>query len=602
MFTSSEKTGPWISPRISPAGLDRAGAHRETLPELLSGWATRRGDRTAVTYLDYSSNPSGIAHSLTWQELDTRVTEVAAWLQSMTDRGERAAILMGQCTEYIIGFLACLRAGLVAVPLFGPELPGHAERLAGVIGDAGPSLVLTTKDRLSTVRSFLDGIRPRVRQVVAVDEVPSGFPELLSAVEPSPDDEAYLQYTSGSTRVPTGVIITHRNVVASARQSARAYGVEPDRAVSVSWLPLYHDMGLVLAIAAPVLAGMSTVLMDPLAFLEKPVRWLRALSANPGAISAAPSFAYGVAAARVSTADKNFLRLDRVRALINGSEPVQAHVMDRFHEAFRSCGLKPETHRSSYGLAEATVLVSVSAAGAPPRRVAFDRVRLAGGRAVPAEDSLGGVSVLVSAGRPVGQQVAIVDPRSRVEQPAGYVGEIWVSGPNVGRGYWRRATSSGETFCAIMDGHGSGAEPNWWLRTGDLGVLFENELYVTGRIKDLIIVDGRNHYPQDIEVSAEQAHPAIRPHSAAAFAVPFTDGERLVVVAERSRWIDDEWLDVDEVIGALRGTISAQHGVGLHDVLLLSPGDLPRTTSGKVARSRCRANYLAGAFGRTGSR
>lgn len=588
------------SPESAPSRLVLRGrkADHETLPGLLRRWGCERAEQPAITFLDYRAVPSGAASTLTWRELDDRVDLLAAWLHRNSAPGDRAALLIGQGIDYVVAFLAALRAGLVAVPLFTPDLPGHTDRLAAVLADAAPSLVLTTRERLGQVRKFLDGVQPPVRQLVPVDSIPEVAGRTDVAAELRPQDAAYLQYTSGSTRTPTGVIITHGNVVANARQAADVYSLAADSSVSVSWLPLFHDMGLVLTVAAPVLTGMASVLMDPLSFLEKPVRWLRALSANPGAISAAPNFAYGLCASRVAESDKALLQLGDVGSLINGAEPPQAAVIDRFHEAFSLCGLKPETHRSSYGLAEATVLVSVSAAGAPPRQVAFDRAQLANGHAVA---GTGPVSTLVAAGRPAGQRVLIVDPLTRRERPAGRVGEIWVSGPNVGRGYWRRPELSAETFCALV-GESSEAEPTWWLRTGDLGVFYEDELYVTGRIKDLILVDGRNHYPQDVEATVEQAHPAVRPHAVAAFAVAAGEGERAVVAVERSKWTDVGMLDVAEVVQAIRRTVSAQHGLALHDVVVLPADRVPRTTSGKISRSRCRTAYLDGTFGRTGLR
>ncbi|GAA1982547.1 fatty acyl-AMP ligase [Amycolatopsis minnesotensis] len=580
MLTSSD-------PTPSPA---------DTLPEALACWARRRGDRTALTYLDHRVTPLGAAATLTWRELDERVTTVASVLYGMSSPGDRAAILMAQGIEYVVAFLACLRAGLVAVPLFEPTM---AARLGSVLADARPSLVLTTRDRFRAVRTFLDRDGRGPRQVIAVDGLAGAPVRHGVPVLPGRDDPAYLQYTSGSTQSPSGVVLTHGNVMASAAQAARAYGAEPDRAMAVSWLPLFHDMGLVLAVAAPVYAGMAAVLMDPMAFLEKPVRWLHALAASPGAISAAPSFAYGYTASRISPADKASLDLGGVRALINGSEPVRAEVMDRFHDVFAECGLKPETHRSSYGLAEATVLVSVTAPGAPPRRVRFDRARLGAGEAVLADADDPRASMLVSIGRPAGQEVVVVDPVRRTEVPPGKVGELWVSGPNVGQCYWRQPVRSCHTFGALL---GGGPKSLRWLRTGDLGVRFDGELYLTGRIKDLVIVDGRNHYPQDVEATAERAHPAIRPHALAAFGVPGPDGERMVVAVEHARWVDDEWLDPGELTGNVRVAVAREHGVAPYEVVVLPPDGLPRTTSGKVTRAGCRARYLAGTFSPVGAR
>jgi acyl-CoA synthetase (AMP-forming)/AMP-acid ligase II len=553
---------------------------RASLATLLGRWARVLGDEVAVTHLDHRGSADGRAVTLTWSELDQRVSTVAARLSRIAAPGERAAVLAGQSVDYVVAFLGAIRAGLVAVPLFAPGLPGHAGRLVATLADCAPRVVLTTTGEIDAVNAFLaDSAAPTV---VAVDAPAPA--ETREWPAPDPDAIAYLQYTSGSTRSPAGVVLTHRNVLANARQACTAYGVESRTTSTVSWLPLFHDMGLILGIGAPMVGGMASVLMDPLAFLERPSRWLRALSASPGAISAAPNFAYAYCASRVSEAEKSYLELSRVVSLINGSEPVLPATIAKFEAAFAGCGLRPEVHRSSYGLAEATVLVSVSDAGKPARQVTFDRDRLAAGFAVPAASG----STLVSCGRPAGQRVCIADPGTGEPLAPGEVGEIRVSGPNVGRGYWGRAASSATFGLPPLDPDtGEG-----WLATGDLGVVFDGELFVTGRLKDLVVVDGRNHYPQDIEQTVEE-HAGVRPHSAAVFAIGTDDGEAAVVALERAKNSD---LDVTEVSAALRAAVSAAHGLRLHDVVVLAPGEVPRTSSGKISRAHSRASYLDGSL------
>ncbi|RSD20825.1 fatty acyl-AMP ligase [Amycolatopsis eburnea] len=550
----------------------------ESFATLLTRWARVLGDETAVTYLDHRAAADGRAVTLTWRALDERVDAVAARLAGIAAPGERAAVLAGQSADYVVAFLGALRAGLVAVPLFAPGLPGHEGRLAGALADCTPRVVLTTAADFDAVREFTAG-----PEVVAVDAVPETEPREWP--RPDPDAVAYLQYTSGSTRSPAGVVLTHRNVLANARQACAAYGAESRTTSTVSWLPLFHDMGLILGIGAPMAGGMASVLLDPLAFLERPARWLQALSASPGAISAAPNFAYAYSASRVSESEKDFLELSRVVSLINGSEPVLPATIAKFQDAFGGCGLRPEAHRSSYGLAEATVFVSVTGSGKEPRQVTFDRDRLAAGLAVPAATG----TTLVSCGRPAGQRVRIADPVTGNAVEPGEVGEIRVSGPNVGRGYWGRPDASAAVFgLPPLDPEtGEG-----WLATGDLGVLFDGELFVTGRLKDLVVVDGRNHYPQDIEQTVEE-HPAVRPHSAAAFAIEVPDGEAAVVVLERAKDFEAE---VGDAVADLRAAVSAGHGLRLHDVVFLAPGEVPRTSSGKISRARCRASYADGSL------
>ncbi|MGC7095648.1 fatty acyl-AMP ligase [Amycolatopsis lurida] len=552
----------------------------ETLATLLRHWAGRHGDEIAVTFLDYRTSEDGRAAFLTWRELDDRVSAVAARALELAEPGERAAVLVEQSADYVVAFLGALRAGLVAVPLFAPNLPGHAGRLTAVLADCDPRLALTTAPQLDQVAEFVD---PKRTELVAIDLVPRAREREWPV--PDPDDLAYLQYTSGSTRSPAGVMLSHRNVLANARQACEAYGAVTGHTTTVSWLPLFHDMGLVLGIAAPMVAGMAATLLDPVAFLESPGRWLRALSASPGAISAAPNFAYGYSASRVSDREKSYLELSRVVSLINGSEPVLPSTIAQFQAAFGECGLDPAVHRASYGLAEATVLVSVTESGKPSRQVSFDRDRLAAGMAVPSGG--GDSSTLVSCGYAAGQELRVVDPERRKAVPDGTVGEIWVRGENVGRGYWRNPKASEEVFGLRLDGTGG------WLATGDLGVLFDGELYVTGRRKDLVIVDGRNHYPQDIEQTVEE-HPAARRHSATAFAIPLDEGEAAVVVLERAKNLEEA--NLAAAAEALRAEVATRHGLKLTDLVFLAPGEVPRTSSGKISRSSCRARYLDGAF------
>ncbi|MGA6163920.1 fatty acyl-AMP ligase [Amycolatopsis magusensis] len=559
-------------------------ATTESLATLLHHWAGRQGDEIALTYLDYRTSEDGRATFLTWRELDDRVSAVASRARELAEPGDRAAVLVEQSADYVVAFLGAIRAGLVAVPLFAPNLPGHGGRLSAVLADCDPRLALTTAAQLDAVGEVIDPLRT---ERIAVDLVPTLRPAVADWPAPHPDDLAYLQYTSGSTRTPAGVMLSHRNVVANARQACRAYGAVNGLTTTVSWLPLFHDMGLVLGIAAPMAAGIGATLLDPIAFLQSPGRWLRALSASPGAISAAPNFAYGYSASRVPAAERNYLELSRVVSLINGSEPVLPSTIAQFQAAFGECGLDPAVHRASYGLAEATVLVSVTEAGKPSRQVTFDRDRLAEGTAVPG--GTGESSTLVSCGFAAEQELRIVDPETRTERPDGTVGEIWVRGENVGRGYWGAPEKSAETFGLRL------AESGDWLATGDLGVVFDGELYVTGRRKDLVIVDGRNHYPQDIEQTVE-THPAVRRHSAAAFAIPLDEGEGAVVVLERAKDLAPEEANLATAAEDLRAEVSSRHGLKLVDLVFLEPGEVPRTSSGKISRSSCRVRYLDGAF------
>ncbi|MFI6887164.1 fatty acyl-AMP ligase [Streptosporangium canum] len=552
-------------------------------------WAREIPDAPAYTFLDYSAGHDGVKHTLSWAKADLKARALAVRLREVTLPGDRAAILAPQGLEYVVAMLGAMYARVVAVPLFAPDLPGHADRLIRAYADADPVCVLTTTPALDSVHAFLDGgSAPRPKQVITLDTVSD---LLADEWEPEPiglGDLAYLQYTSGSTRAPAGVEISHANFTANAEQLWEAFRATPRVSTAALWLPLFHDMGLIATIAAPMVGGNQAVFMDPVAFVMHPVRWLRMLSEYDDVFTGGPNFAYEYTAGRVTDAEKATLDLSGVSVMLNGAEPLRGSTIDRFSETFAACGLRPEAHTPGYGLAEATVFVTVMDRDLPARVTLFDRDALTAGRAVPYTGE-GRVSDLVSCGVPTGQRVVIVS-ESGTAKPDGEVGEIWVQGPNVARAYWRDGERSAEVFGNVLDG-----EDGTWLRTGDLGVVHEGELYITGRIKDLIIVDGRNHYPQDVEVTVQEADQAVRRDHVAAFAVPGEETERLVVVAERSRRADGR--DPAEVTANIRAAVAKNHDLRLHDFVLTEAGAVPRTSSGKIARRACVRAYLDGAFG-----
>lgn len=560
----------------------------------LRHWARHRPQQRALSHVDFPDTaPTGRHRSLGWRALDARARAVADHLVTIASPGERAALVLPQGLDYAAAFLGCLYARVIAVPLFGPGIPGHEGRLAGVLADCEPACLLTDSATASAVHAFVrDRELPDV-PVVPVDQLPSrrtgSDPEDEPGARPEPGDIAYLQYTSGSTRSPSGVMISHANVVANARQAIDAFIADPRTTTTVGWLPLFHDMGLVLSIAAPVVGGFPSVLMDPADFLQDPSRWLRLLGSYEGTVSAAPNFAYDYCVARTDPALVDELDLDRVRVLINGSEPVRAGTVDRFRTRFAPAGLHPAAHCPAYGLAEATVFVTADASDAAPSTVACDADALAEGRVEEAPDTAT-AAVLVSCGTPVGQEVRIVGADGAL-LPEGRVGEIQVRGPNIGLGYWKRAELSAETF-------GFGATGDW-LRTGDLGALHEGQLLVTGRHKDVIIVDGRNHYPQDIEQTVQTAVSLVRRDRLAAFGVtrPDRTGEELVVIAEHRRDTEPTAEDAWAAERTARATVSTRHGLRLGTLLLVPPGSVPRTSSGKVSRTATRARFLEGGFG-----
>ncbi|WP_438801133.1 fatty acyl-AMP ligase [Amycolatopsis magusensis] len=530
----------------------------------------------AFTYLDCTGGRDAEPRDLTWAELTRQVRAVASRLRQVAAPGDRVALVVPQDLNYVVGFLAALYAGVVAVPLFAPEVRSHRRRLISALDDCQARVWLTSRSAFDKVTEFTTStpVTPP-DQLLCVEDLllPAEDPGLLLPAEGG-ERVAYLQYTSGSTREPAGAVITHRALTASAWQVAGAYRVD-DRTTCAGWIPFFHDMGLIQLMCVPVFSGARSVFLQPLEFIRRPVRWLRQLSDYPDVFTAAPNFAFDHVISAVPAFARRSFDLGKVRVALNGSEPIRPATVRAFAEAFAPCGFRPEAHRPSYGLAEATVYVS-SAGDEGPTITTFDRDALAAGAAVPAETG----TELVSVGRPFGQEVRIVDTKTGETCPDGRMGEIQVRGPHLAQGYWRQPERSAETFA---DG---------WLRTGDLGVVHDGQLYITGRIKDLIIADGRNLYPQDIEETVADAHPAIRRDRVAAFGIADERGEGVVVLAEPVR---DQQVDFAQVSRAVRAAVSAQHEVTLRDFQLLpaEDGGVPRTSSGKVARSAAKARYEA---------
>ena len=564
----------------------------EPLVYRLAGWAATRPDAPAYTFVDYLADPAGVPRGYTWGRLHREAAALARRLSRVAEPGDRVAILAPSGPEYVLALFAAWYAGLIAVPLFAPDRPGYAGRLAAGYADCAPRCVVTVPQAAAEVRDFVGAGEHRPAVLVIGPEAAAG--ETDPSWRPAPmawDDVAYLQYTSGSTRAPAGVEITHRNLTANVGQMFAALAGGHTRFTGVNWLPLFHDMGLLATVATPLWRGDDAVFLDPAAFLMHPVRWLRQLSGRPAAFTSAPNFAYDYCARRLSAADLTGLDLRGVFAWLNGAEPVLAGTMERFCGLLAGAGLDPGAICPAYGLAEATVFVAAAPAGSPPRTTRFDAARLAEGRAVPVPDGTAG-SVLASCGRPAGQQLAMVDPGRCTVLPEGQVGEVWVHGPNVARRYWGQPELSARVFDAALAGPvPAGLPAGPWLRTGDLGVLHDGELYVTGRLKDLIVISGRNHYPQDVEETVAQVSAAVG--RVAAFAVTVGDQERVVVVCEVSGQRDRL---AAEVARQTRTAVWQRHDLVLHDVVFLGPGGIPRTTSGKVSRTGCRTRYLAGGF------
>ena len=586
------------SPTRVPVSDLLRGTDDAFLTDYFEHWVNETPDTLAATYIDYSASRKGEELTVTYAELDRWTRALAARITELTQPGDRVAILTPQGLSYYAAFIGSLRTHAINVPLYSPDMPGQGDRLQAVVKDCGPTVILTTSDKLDLVKAFCaEHGGPADDQIICVDELQTGNDELADRfARPESltlDDVAYLQYTSGSTRTPAGVVLTHRNLTKNVLQLIRGHGLKFQNATCISWLPLFHDMGLLLGIAGPTLGGAQSILLDPVAFILKPLRWLEAVSGKPNAITAAPNFAYDYVVKRVKEADREKLDFSQTASWANGAEPILPSTLASFLEAFSPQGVRRETLRPTYGLAEATVLVSVTPVGEEPTIVDVDALALQQG-IVTTEIAQDSRSVpLVSSGRAVEQDIAIVDPDTRENLGEGKVGEIWAHGVNIGQGYWNKPAETQALFGAVLE-HAGDLPTEGWLRTEDLGVLLDGKVFVTGRIKDLIIVDGRNIYPHDIEYTVEESHDAIAQRRLASFSVPTATGEAMVVVAERYRHSGEVSDQLDEIARAASKTVSEQHSVALHDFLLVEPDTIHRTSSGKIARKATRAAYLGG--------
>jgi fatty acid CoA ligase FadD21 len=572
-----------------------------TLLSILRERASLQPNDAAFTYTDYEQDWAGVAETLTWSQAYRRALNVANEVRRHGSSGDRAVILAPQGLDYIAAFLGAIQAGFIAVPLSVPQVGSHDERVSAVLADTSPSVILTTSAVAPSVTEYVEeligGAAPTVIEIDALDlNARNGAgPRLKDA-----PDTAYLQYTSGSTRAPAGVKISDRNLAANFEQLMADYfpdlgGVAPPDTTIVSWLPFYHDMGLMLAVIAPILGGYRAEIMSPVAFLQRPARWVQALASNTHAYSAGPNFAFELAVRKTSDEEMAGLDLGGVLTLVSGAERVHPATLDRFVERFSPFGFSHHMMTPSYGMAEATVYVSTRATGGAPVVVDFDPEKLAAGTAERCAGEAG--SPLISYGVPESPIVRIVDPDTRTECPAASVGEIWVRGDNVSDGYWNKPEETERTFGGLLVDASAGTPEGPWLRTGDLGFISEGELFIVGRMKDLLIVYGRNHYPEDIEATVQE----ITGGRVAAISVAVEHTEKLVTIIEvKKRGDSDEEAmhKLSVVKNDVTSAISKSHGLNVADLVLVGPGSIPTTTSGKIRRAACVDQYRHQQFAR----
>ena len=571
--------------------------NESSILSMLHGRARLRPDEVAFVYTDYSDDPAGAAETVTWSQLSRRTLNAAREFRSHGSVGDRAMILAPQGLDYIVSFLGAMQAGLIAVPLPLPNKGSSFDRVSTVFDDTDPAIVLTTSSVSEDVGDHVDQSRMDVApKIVEVDRLNLDA-DVMAGIDFSATNypsTAYLQYSSGSTRRPTGVMVSHRNLQVNFEQLMIGFfGRHISQATIVSWLPFYHDMGLVLGVCAPILSGHRGVLSEPLAFLEKPARWVRELAQNPSAFSAAPNFAFGLAARKTSDRDLDGLDLGGVLGIINGAERVEPATLERFADRFAHFNFREDMLRPSYGLAEATVFVAAGT-WSESAAVDFDPDALAVGRVVRSAPGKG--TALVRYRIPTSPVVRIVDVDTNRECPPDVVGEIWVHGENVSAGYWSRPPADQQCFGASLTDPGPGTPEVPWLRTGDLGFFSDGDLFIVGRIKDMLIIRGRNYYPEDIEATVQE----ITRGRTAAISVPVNSTESLVTVVELKKRsdVDDPISWLSQIKQDVTSAVSNAHGLHLGDLVLVEPGSIPTTTSGKIRRVATAEQYRQDRFAR----
>jgi acyl-CoA synthetase (AMP-forming)/AMP-acid ligase II len=588
IFQQDPAHSPLPSPLLSPSS---------TLIDILSWRAIHQKDRYAFIYLEGNGAE---ARTLTFGELDRQARAIAGKLYEQGARGGRALLLFPPGLEYITAFFGCLYAGVAAVPTYPPDairLDRTLPRFLSILKNAQLAAGLTTTPILGMIQ-FLAGQYPELQALpwLKTDEIGQEQAEAdWRLPEVRQESLALIQFTSGSTSEPKGVMLTHANLMHNLEMIRQALDAD-ENTRAIFWLPFYHDMGLIGGILEPVYCGATNNLMSPLHFLQHPLQWLEAIMNLHADVSGGPNFAYDLCVRKTTPEQRAALDLSGWRIAFNGAEPVRAETLERFASAFAVSGFRKEAFYPCYGLAEATLFVAGSQTSRAPNYKNVQADHLGQGRFVEAVPGETNTRTLVSSGRPMpGQVVEIVDPDVLKPCPEGQVGEVWIAGPNVAGGYWNQREASQRTFQAFLDGIQVDTYAGPYLRTGDLGFCQDGELYITGRLKDLIIVQGLNHYPQDIEASVEKSHQALRPGACAAFSVDVEGKEQVVIVAEAApeRMGKASWTGSEEIQKAVRRAVFESHELRLHEVVLIQPGTLPKTSSGKLQRYLCKQEYLS---------
>lgn len=562
-----------------------------TLPDRLRDHAEQKPSAPACVFVGEHVETERI---LTYAEVNSATLAIATALRTRLSPGDRAILLAPEGPGFVHAFLGCLRAGVIAVPA-NPPMPiqsrHRVETLRAIAASCQPAAVMTVGSE-ENVNAIRDAV-PELEHAwwAQVDELLAARPDASAEHAAKARHIAFLQYTSGSTGVPKGVMVTHGALVHNVEMIGIAFGHDMQRRMAC-WLPMFHDMGLIGNLFHPLWVGGTALLMRPMTFLKRPSRWLQMISQYNANISGGPNFAYDLCARRVSEAECAGLDLSGWRIAFNGAEPVRVETLRAFAERFAPYGFDPVAWYPCYGLAEATLMVTGSRREVPPSRMMLDPDALQRGDVLRS----GTGRVLVSSGKTwLGRTLLIVDPDTGRPTEPGRIGEIWIGGPDLPPGYWNNPEATERTFAARLAGDSEGT----YLRSGDLGFLSDGELYVTGRCKDLIIVDGRSHYPQDIEATVEKSHSAIRAGYAAAFPIDDADSgtERVVVVVNARHEAAEAVRKREEIRYAVWASVAANHGIAVDDVVLVGRSAVLKTSSGKLQRGAIRAAYLRGEYG-----
>ncbi|BCL77705.1 hypothetical protein ccbrp13_01700 [Ktedonobacteria bacterium brp13] len=557
-----------------------------SLVEILQWRAKNQSEQRAFTFLVDGETEE--VH-ITYAELDRWACRIAARLQELKARGERAVLLYSAGLDYIAAFWGCLYAGTIAVPVYPPARNRHMNRISAILADAQPTIALTTGQILSTLQNqFVDYPELQSLHWEATDLLPNDLADNWQQTDISRESLAFLQYTSGSTDVPKGVMVSHGNLLHNTFLIQQAW-LLTSKTRGVSWCPLYHDMGLIAGAVLPLTTGFPMVLMSPVAFSQNPLRWLQAITRYQATFTFGPNFAFELCANKVTAEQLATLNLSSLNCLLNGAEPVRSETLELFATTFEPCGFRKEVFSPCYGLAEATLFVSRTMSASPTTVQSFDAAALAEKR-VLASDSVSEKSRrLVGCGSGTeSQRIVIVDPTTCKPCKPDQIGEIWIAGPSIAQGYWQRPDATRQVFQARLFPTGEGP----FMRTGDLGFLCQGELFISGRLKDLIIIRGRNLYPQDIELTVRQSHPALSQGIGAAFSIDVVGEERLVVVQELEKQ-HNEYND-KEIVNAIRRAIAVEQETEVYAVALLKKRSILRTSSGKIQRQACRQAFLDG--------